>query len=69
MLATHTAINSIATRERVTKSPKRPKKHFGGGNVCIGIVPSTGVLCQTEQSFIPSSVPKQNLMVPWIGWG
>ena len=29
----------------------------------IGTVPSTGVLCQTEESFIPSSGPsEQNLM-------
>lgn len=37
--------------------------------MCIGIVPSTAVLCQTEQSFIASFVSEQNLKVPWTGQG
>lgn len=33
--------------------------------MCIGIGPSAGVLCQTEQSFIPYSATAQSLMFPW----
>lgn len=36
--------------------------------VCVGIVPSTCVLCQTEQAFTGSSVSEKKLMVPRTDW-
>lgn len=47
IFATLRAFNSIATTEQV-KEKKIPKEYFGGGNVCIGIVPSAGVLSHTD---------------------
>ena len=69
MLAMARAISSILTAEYLTKPLKCHKYDLGDGNVYIGIVPATGVLCLTEQSFIPPFMPEQNLMVPWTGWG
>lgn len=37
--------------------------------MCIGIVPSSGVLCQTERSFIPYSATATNPHVPVNGLG